>query len=174
MTQDSTIPGAAYTEAVTDVRWLSDDEQRAWRAFLAGSQLLMHQLGRELQHEHGLTHNDYEILVNLSEAPGRRMRMSDLAERCLLSKSRLSHQITRMEQAGLVTRETCPSDRRGSFAVLTDEGMRRLEKAAPDHVESVRRHFIDRLSGDELTTLHEVMHRTAEPLRNPQNDSSCH
>ncbi len=150
---------------VNDVRWLSDEEQRAWRAFLAGSQLLMHQLGRELQYEHGLTHNDYEILVQLSESPDRRMRMTDLAERCLLSKSRLSHQISRMEEAGLVARATCPSDRRGAFAVLTDEGMRRLEKAAPSHVEGVRDHFIDRLTSDELAALAAAFRRVADHLQ---------
>jgi len=150
---------------VNDVRWLSDEEQRAWRAFLAGSQLLMHQRGRELQYEHGLTHNDYEILVQLSESPDRRMRMTDLAERCLLSKSRLSHQISRMEEAGLVARATCPSDRRGAFAVLTDEGMRRLEKAAPSHVEGVRDHFIDRLTSDELAALAAAFRRVADHLQ---------
>jgi len=150
---------------VNDVRWLSDEEQRAWRAFLAGSQLLMHQLGRELQYEHGLTHNDYEILVQLSESPDRRMRMTDLAERCRLSKSRLSHQISRMEEAGLVARATCPSDRRGAFAVLTDEGMRRLEKAAPSHVEGVRDHFIDRLTSDELAALAAAFRRVADHLQ---------
>ena len=148
-----------------DVRWLSAGEQKAWRAYLAGSQLLQNQLGRELQQEHGLTHNDYEILVQLSEAPERRMRMTDLAERCLLSKSRLSHQITRMEDAGMVQRTTCPSDRRGSFAVLTDEGMRRLEDAAPTHVEGVRQHFIDRLSAEEVSALSEVFGRVADRLR---------
>jgi DNA-binding MarR family transcriptional regulator len=150
---------------VNDVRWLSDDEQQAWRAFVAGSQMLMHQLGRELQRDHGLTHNDYEILVRLSESPELRMRMTDLAEQCLLSKSRLSHQITRMEEAGLVARAVCPSDRRGAFAVLTDEGMRRLEKAAPSHVEGVRDHFIDRLSNDELATLGAAFRRIADRLQ---------
>jgi DNA-binding MarR family transcriptional regulator len=150
---------------VDQVRWLSDDEQRAWRAYLAGSHLLNERLGRELQSEHGLTQNDYEILVQLSESPERRMRMTDLAERCLLSKSRLSHQVTRMENAGLVARETCPSDRRGAFAVLTAEGMRRLEEAAPRHVEGVREHFVDRLSADELSRLGDAFARVAEHLR---------
>jgi DNA-binding MarR family transcriptional regulator len=152
---------------VTEVRWLSEDEQRAWRAYLAGSQLLIDQLGRELQAEHGLTSNDYEILVQLSESPERRMRMTDLAERCLLSKSRLSHQITRMEEAGLVKREVCPSDRRGAFAVLTDEGMRRMVKAAPSHVEGVRRHFIDRLTPEEIAVLGKAFRRVADGLQPP-------
>ena len=99
--------------------WLTDDEQRAWRIHLDVSRLLMYQLERDLQ-PFGLTNNDYEILVNLSEADDRRMRMSDLAKSTLQSKSRLSHQITRMETAGLVRRENCESDRRGLYAVLTE------------------------------------------------------
>jgi DNA-binding MarR family transcriptional regulator len=153
---------------VTEVRWLSDDEQRAWRAFVTGSQLLMHQLGRELQSEQGLTHNDYEILVRLSEAPDRQMRMTDLAESCLLSKSRLSHQVTRMEEAGLVTRADCPSDRRGAFAVLTAEGMLRLEQAAPMHVEGVRRHFLDQLTADELEVVGRVLGKVADRFQSPE------
>ncbi len=101
--------------------WLTEDEQRAWRIHLDVSRLLMYQLERDLQ-PFGLTNNDYEILVNLSEAEDRRMRMSDLARSTLQSKSRLSHQITRMETAGLVRRENCESDRRGLYAVLTEQG----------------------------------------------------
>lgn len=99
-------------ETETATRWLSDAEQCAWRTHLDVSRLLMHQLEKDLQ-PFGLTNNDYEILVNLSESEDRRMRMSDLAGATLQSKSRLSHQITRMESAGLVRRENCESDRRG-------------------------------------------------------------
>jgi DNA-binding MarR family transcriptional regulator len=165
--EDSTISGGcSYTRDVDDVRWLSEDEQRAWRVYLAASKLLEEQLGRDLQRAHGLTINDYEILARLSESPGRRMRMTDLAERCLLSKSRLSHQITRMEHAGLVRREVCPSDRRGAFAVLTDEGMTRLERAAPTHVEGVRQHFLDRLTPDEVSALSGAFGKVAARLGN--------
>src|SRR5438067_1242228 len=95
------------------VRWLDDDEQCAWRAFLAATQLLMDQLDRELQAGVGIPHAYYEILVRLSEAPGRAMRMSDLADRCQSSRSRLSHAAARLEERGWVRRETVPSDRRG-------------------------------------------------------------
>ncbi|MGI5340092.1 MarR family winged helix-turn-helix transcriptional regulator [Streptomyces sp. CA-181903] len=145
-------------------RWLSDEEQRTWRAHLDVSRLLMHQLERDLQ-PFGLTNNDYEILVNLSESKDHRMRMSDLAAATLQSKSRLSHQITRMENAGLVRRENCESDRRGLFAVLTDQGWEIMRKVAPHHVASVRQHFIDLLSPDELKALSSSLSPVAEHLR---------
>ena len=131
-------------ETETATRWLTDDEQCAWRTHLDVSRLLTHQLEKDLQ-PFGLTNNDYEILVNLSESADRRMRMSDLAAATLQSKSRLSHQITRMENAGLVRRENCESDRRGLYAVLTDQGTETMQKVAPHHVASVRKHFIDLL-----------------------------
>ncbi|EME97858.1 MarR family transcriptional regulator [Streptomyces mobaraensis NBRC 13819 = DSM 40847] len=145
-------------------RWLSDEEQRTWRAHLDVSRLLMHQLERDLQ-PFGLTNNDYEILVNLSESKDHRMRMSDLAAATLQSKSRLSHQITRMENAGLVRRENCESDRRGLFAVLTEQGWETMRKVAPHHVASVRQHFIDLLSPDELKALSSSLAPVAEHLR---------
>lgn len=145
-------------------RWLSEDEQRAWRTHLEVSRLLTYQLERDLQ-PFGLTINDYEILVNLSESEDRRMRMSDLAAATLQSKSRLSHQITRMEKAALVRRESCESDKRGLFAVLTDQGWSTMREVAPHHVASVRRHFIDQLSPDELTRLDSMLHPIAEKLR---------
>ncbi|MGW5846604.1 MarR family winged helix-turn-helix transcriptional regulator [Streptomyces sp. NPDC055254] len=148
-----------------DTPWLSDAEQCAWRTHLDVSRLLMHQLEKDLQ-PFGLTNNDYEILVNLSESADHRMRMSDLATATLQSKSRLSHQITRMETAGLVRRENCESDRRGLYAVLTGEGMDTMRKVAPHHVASVRRHFIDLLPPEALATLRASLHPVAEHLRN--------
>src|SRR6201994_15236 len=145
------------TAAATDTGsrgWLTPDEQEAWRAYLATSKLLFRQLDRDLN-PFGLSGNDYEILVVLSEAPDHRLRMTDLADATAQSRSRLSHQITRMEAAGLVRRDTCPGDKRGLFAVLTDTGMATIERVAPNHVESVRRHFIDRLTPDQLATLRE-------------------
>ena len=115
-------------ETETATRWLTDAEQCAWRTHLEVSRLLTYQLERDLQ-PFGLTMNDYEILVNLSESEDQRMRMSDLAAATLQSKSRLSHQITRMENAGLVRRENCESDRRGLFAVLTEQGWRRCGRS---------------------------------------------
>ncbi|SOD59297.1 transcriptional regulator, MarR family [Streptomyces zhaozhouensis] len=149
----------------TDIgtRWLSDAEQRAWRTHLDVSRLLTHQLERDLQ-PFGLTMNDYEILVHLSESEDQRMRMSDLAAATLQSKSRLSHQITRMEKAELVRREHCDSDKRGLFAVLTEQGWTVMRRVAPHHVESVRQHFIDLLSPEELAALHQALAPVAEHL----------
>ena len=133
--------------------WLSEDEQRAWRSWIAATLLLQDRLGRDMQEEHGLSFADYEILVQLSEHPERRMRMSDLAERTLSSRSRLSHQINRMERAGLVTREPCDDDRRGTFAILTEQGWQAIVSAAPDHVRSVRRHLIEPLGAQRFAEL---------------------
>ncbi len=124
-------------ETETATRWLTNAEQCAWRTHLEVNKLLTYQLEKDLQ-PFGLTMNDYEILVNLSESEDRRMRMSDLASATMQSKSRLSHQITRMENAHLVRRENCESDRRGLYAVLTDHGMETMQKVAPHHVASVR------------------------------------
>ncbi|MEU8571607.1 MarR family transcriptional regulator [Streptomyces pathocidini] len=151
-------------ETETATHWLTDEEQRAWRTHLDVSRLLMYQLEKDLQ-PFGLTMNDYEILVNLSESADERMRMSDLAAATLQSKSRLSHQITRMENAGLVRRENCESDRRGLFAVLTDHGCDTMRKVAPHHVESVRRHFIDLMAPSELEAIRESLAPVAEHLR---------
>lgn len=126
--------------------------------------MLMNQLERDLQ-PYGLTNNDYEILVNLSESDGRRMRMSDLAAATLQSKSRLSHQITRMEATGLVRREHCESDRRGLYACLTDQGWQTIQRVAPHHVESVRRHFVDLLTPDQLENLHDGLKPVSCHLR---------
>ncbi|MDT9680594.1 MarR family transcriptional regulator [Streptomyces sp. TRM76323] len=151
-------------ETETAIPWLTDTEQCAWRTYLDVNRLLTYQLERDLQ-PFGLTYNDYEILVNLSESPDRRMRMSDLAAATLQSKSRLSHQITRMENSGLVRRENCESDRRGLYAVLTDQGMETMRKVAPHHVESVRRHFIDQLAPEALAGLHASLRPISEHLR---------
>lgn len=150
-------------ETETATRWLTDAEQCAWRTHLDVSRLLMHQLEKDLQ-PFGLTNNDYEILVNLSESDGHRMRMSDLATATLQS-SKLSHQITRMETAGLVRRVNCESDRRGLYAVLTDEGMETMRKVAPHHVASVREHFIDLLTPQALEALRASLRPVAEHLR---------
>src|SRR5580692_5941453 len=132
-----------------DPRWLSAEEQQAWRATVNLSQLLMRQLDRDLT-AHGLNGHDYEILVELSEAPDTRLRMTDLADATSQSRSRLSHQISRMESRGLVRRDNCEGDKRGTFAVLTKAGFQAIERAAPYHVENVRRHFVDRLTPHQL------------------------
>jgi len=145
-------------------RWLSEDEQQAWRATVHLSQMLLRQLDRDLT-GCGLSGHDYEILVELSEAPEHRMRMTDLADATSQSRSRLSHQITRMEQRGLVRRDECEGDKRGTFAVLTSEGMAAIERAAPSHVDNVRRHFVDRLTPHQLEEIRGAFQPIVDYLR---------
>jgi DNA-binding MarR family transcriptional regulator len=137
-------------------RWLDDAEARAWRGYMRMRTLLHAQIVRDLAREAGLSGPDYDVLSNVSEAEGRRARLGDLAARMAWSKSRLSHHITRMEQRGLVTREDCAADGRGAFVVLTDAGWRAIQAAAPGHVASVRRHFIDLLSREQLDALADI------------------
>ncbi|MEI5101504.1 MarR family transcriptional regulator [Streptomyces sp. PmtG] len=151
-------------ETETAPQWLTDEEQCAWRTHVEVNRMLTYQLEKDLQ-PFNLTMNDYDILVHLSESEDLRMRMSDLAAATLQSKSRLSHQITRMENAGLVRRENCESDRRGLFTVLTDEGMETMKRVAPHHVASVRQHFVDLVSTEALSDLHKALTPIAEHLR---------
>ncbi len=145
------------TTGVSDgPRWLGADEQKAWRAWLYSSQLLSERLNAELQHDTGISHAYYEILVQLSETPGRMLRMSELADRCLSSRSRLSHAVSRLEERGWVRRQVCEEDARGQLAILTDEGFAALETAAPIHVESVRRHLFDQLSPEQVAAMRDV------------------
>jgi DNA-binding MarR family transcriptional regulator len=146
-------------------RWLDSEEMRVWRAFVVGKALLDAQLNRELQDEHQLTLADYELLVRLSEAPCGQVRMSTLAEQVGSSKSRISHQIGRMEKAGLAHRQECPGDRRGVFAVLTDHGLEVLRSAAPTHLRGVRDNLIDLLSGQERLVLADIFERVQSHLR---------
>src|SRR5829696_5327004 len=141
---------------MTGIRWLDEREQRAWRAFLAASRLLLDTLDRELQHDAGMPHTYYEILVRLSEAPDHRLRMSDLADAMLASRSRLSHAVARLEEAGWVRRMSCPTDKRGQFAMLTGHGLRALADAAPGHVEAVRTHLLDALTPAQVDQLGEI------------------
>jgi DNA-binding MarR family transcriptional regulator len=152
------------TESNNEPRWLSAPEQSAWRAWLDASRLLNAELNRDLLEGNGLSIADYEILVQLSESPERRMRMSELAERTLASRSRLSHQIDRMEKAGFVTREACKQDARGFWAVLTEAGYEKIVAAAPDHVESVRRHLVSLFSEQDFLTLGEMCSTIVRPL----------
>ena len=144
---------SSASQPVRAPRWLDVDEQKAWRAWLYSAQLLMDRLDRELTHETGISHAYYEILVALSETPGRKLRMSELADRCLSSRSRLSHAVSRLEERGWVGRELCPDDGRGQLAVLTDNGLAALEAAAPIHVESVRTHLFDQLTPEQVENM---------------------
>jgi DNA-binding MarR family transcriptional regulator len=137
-------------------RWLTGEEQRAWRAYLEATLLLFDALDRELQRDANMPHAYYEILVRLSEAHGRSLRMSELAERTRSSRSRLSHAVARLEERGWVVRRDCPDDRRGQVAELTDDGFAVLAAAAPKHVAAVREHLIDRLSPQQLSALAEI------------------
>jgi DNA-binding MarR family transcriptional regulator len=139
-------------ETPAEPRWLDAEEQRAWRAWLYSAQLLQDRLDRELT-QAGISHAYYEILVALSETPGRMMRMSELADRCLSSRSRLSHAVSRLEERGWVRRQVCEEDGRGQLAVLTDDGFEALEAAAPIHVESVRRHLFDQLTTEQVENM---------------------
>ncbi len=145
-------------------RWLNDVEMRAWRSLMSTNRLLFEQLGRDLGRQSGLSMADYEVLVRLSEAENRRLRMTELASASLSSKSRLSHQVARMEEAGWVRRESCPSDRRGQFAVLTEEGFQTLVDAAPGHVESVRENLFDHLTDAQVKHLAEILGTLRERL----------
>ena len=142
---------------MTEPRWLDEDEMRAWRALLGASVSLQAELDRELQEAHGFGIGDYEVLVMLSESEGRRMRMSDLAAMLHLTPSGLTRRFDNVVARGWAIREKCPSDKRGSFAVLTDDGFAALEAAAPTHVRGVRAHFIDLLSKRELSSLAAAM-----------------
>lgn len=137
-------------------RWLTEEEQRTWRAFLSAIRLLTDQLDRELQRDADMPHTYYEILVALSEAPGRRLRMNELADLCQSSRSRLSHAVSRLEEAGWVRREPCPTDKRGALALLTEEGFAAIRAAAPGHVEGVRRHVFDVLTPAQVAQLGEI------------------
>jgi DNA-binding MarR family transcriptional regulator len=152
------------TSAAEEPRWLDPSEMRAWRAYVTGSELLRKQLNRELQDRHGMTLADYEVLVRLSEPDGRRMRMAALATKVASSKSRLSHQITRLENAGLVRRVDCGDDARGVFAELTEKGLTRLRETAPTHVYGVRAHLIDLLTLEEQDTLGTIFERVLKHL----------
>jgi DNA-binding MarR family transcriptional regulator len=134
-------------------KWLDEREAAAWRGYIVMGELLRAQLARDLLRETGLSDADYTVLVQLSEAPGRCLRMSDLAARLWWSKSRLSHQVGRMQERGLVERAECPTDARGSLAVLTDRGLDEIRRAAPHHLASVRRHLFDHLSSVDVDAL---------------------
>lgn len=142
-----------------EVAWLGAEEMRAWRGFIDGSQRLMEVLNRELESAHAISLAEYRILVMLSESPDGSVRMSDLADGVLSSRSRLTHQVRRMEAEGMVERAQCAEDGRGVLAVITDNGRRRLAEAAPTHLAGVRRYFVDLLAEAELKVVGDVFDR---------------
>ncbi|MEU2118922.1 MarR family transcriptional regulator [Streptomyces sp. NPDC016459] len=153
---------------MTAPRWLSDEEQHVWRAYLHATTLLEDHLDRQLQRDAGMPHIYYGLLVQLSQAPRRRLRMTELAKSAKITRSRLSHAVTRLEKNGWVRREDCPSDRRGQFALLTDEGTDVLRRTAPGHVAAVRQALFDRLSAEQVEQLGAIMRTMAEGLE-PQD-----
>jgi DNA-binding MarR family transcriptional regulator len=142
--------------AVTEPRWLSQDEQKVWVAYLLSTRLLWAQFERDVQRGARMPLTYYEILSVLSELPDRSLRMSDLSKILQVSPSRLSHAATRLEEAGWIRRELCASDRRGWVAVLTDAGMEAVRAAAPAHVDSVRHHLFDQLTPAQIEQIGDI------------------
>ncbi|GAA1848255.1 MarR family winged helix-turn-helix transcriptional regulator [Asanoa iriomotensis] len=149
---------------MSDERSLSPAELAAWRAVVESSQRLLTRIEDELRAASGLSLADYHVLVRLSEAPDRRLRMGDLAAKLIFAPSRLTYHIGTMEKRGLVARQPCPADRRGSEAVLTDAGLAALRAAAPEHLLSVRRHLVDDLDEADLAALTRIFTRIDERL----------
>ena len=137
----------------------TDARLDAWRTFLQAHARVVRELERELQAEQGLALTDYDVLVQLAAVEGRRLRMSELADRLLLSRSGVTRLVDRLVSAGLVERVSCDDDRRGQWAALTDAGVRRLREASPTHLRGIAEHFLDRLSADELRSLQASLDR---------------
>jgi DNA-binding MarR family transcriptional regulator len=150
--------------ARTDIIWLDSEQQRAWRAYILGTELLQHQLDRELREEHDLSFSEYEILVRLSETEGGRMRMALLADAMCHSRSRVTHTVTRMEKAGLIERRASDLDGRGVEAVMTPAGRQRLVDAAPTHVRGVRAHLVDLASAEDFAALGRIFNDVSDRL----------
>ncbi|MGW3285129.1 MarR family winged helix-turn-helix transcriptional regulator [Streptomyces sp. NPDC001002] len=140
----------------TGPRWLDAEERRAWLAYVEFSTHLSDHLNRQLRRDAGLTHADYTLLAHLSSLPDQALTMSELAERLKITRSRLTHAVTRLQQAGYVDRRDDPANRRNQLAVLTDGGRRLLERVAPGHVEAVRHAIFDALTPDQVRQFAEI------------------
>ncbi len=151
-----------------ETRWLNEEEARAWLAFFGAAALLDRRLDQKLKDDVGLTHVQYEILARLSGAPERELRMTQLAEVLHTTPSGLTYQVTQLERAGLVRRRPCPSGARAVYAVITDQGLALLERAAPGHVAAVRELFIDVLTPEELTAIADGLGRARDRMRNSE------
>lgn len=145
-------------------RWLTEEEMRAWLGYRRMRNLMDLQINRDLAADSGLSEQDYDVLSHLSDLPGRRMRANELGARLRWSRSRLSHHLTRMEQRGLITRHEVPGDARGAVAALTDAGEAAIRSAAPAHAASVREHFIDLLTPQEVRTLGDIAEKVLDRL----------
>lgn len=147
-----------------ETRWLDADQQAVWRAYLVGSTLLSDTLDRELRATHGISLGEYEILVRLSEAPDRTLRMAKIAESMSHSRSRVTHTVSRMEKAGLIRREAAAHDKRGVDAIMTEQGWDLLRAAAHTHVTGVREHFVDLADPADFAALGRVMNAVSDQL----------
>ena len=145
--------------------WLSKEEEKAWRGFVALRIGLVGHLARQLAQDSGITEAEFEVLVVVSEAPGQRIRSRDLGKALNWERSRLSHQITRMEERGMVAREQCENDARGFDVVLTKAGLKAIQGAAPAHLEGVRHCFIDLLTPAQMKTLSSIAEVVTEHLK---------
>ena len=141
---------------MNDVRWLNEQEDRAWRSLQFMQMRLEGELARQLTADSDLSYPDYLVLVALTDLPDGRMRLFELGDALGWEKSRLSHHVARMTERGLVTKEKCDSDRRGAFVVITKPGRQQIEAAAPGHVTAVRRLFVDRLTPAQLDVIGEA------------------
>jgi DNA-binding MarR family transcriptional regulator len=147
-----------------ETRWLTSEEQHAWRSFVRLHEKLGGRLSRLLQSESNVSAADFGVLVTLTDVPEGRQRFQDLARELEWEKSRMSHHIARMVKRGLVVREECAEDGRGAFVVITDEGRAAIEAAAPLHVEAVRDLFLDHVTPSELRTLGQISERVVAKL----------
>jgi DNA-binding MarR family transcriptional regulator len=153
--------------STTAPRWLDAQERRAWLAYIDSTTLLGDHLDRQLRRDAGITHADYTLLSHLASVPDRAMGMSELAERLKITRSRLTHAVTRLERAGYVERSEHPTDRRGQVTVLSPAGQALLERAAPGHVEAVRRAVFDALTPEQVHQLAEIGEAIAAALQGP-------
>jgi DNA-binding MarR family transcriptional regulator len=153
-----------HMEIVSDTPWLTTEQQHVWRAFLSGTTVLTDRLDRDLRTQHGLSMPEYEILVRLSEAQDRSIRMAELADAVSHSRSRVTHTIARLEREGIVQRGQCSNDGRGVSAHLTDHGFSVLESAAHTHVRGVNDYLIANASPEDLEALGRIMHQVVDTL----------
>lgn len=160
----STKEAGGIVVGMDEPRWLDEREARAWRAYTTMRMQVEARLARDLATRSGLSEADYAVLVNLSEAPEDRLRHFQLAEALQWDRSRLSHQLTRMVKRGLVAKESCPTDARGAFVVLTPVGSEAIEAAAPGHVAAVRRYFLDALDAEQLEALADIAETVLDHL----------
>jgi DNA-binding MarR family transcriptional regulator len=158
---------------MTQVRWLDEREERAWRSMLLMQMHLTARLNHELVADAGLSYQDYAVLVALTDRADERMRLYELGTELGWEKSRLSHHISRMAERGLVSREKCESDRRGAFVVLTDAGRSSIEAAAPGHLDVVRRLFVDRLTPTQLDALADISTTVLAALADAGDPEGC-